>query len=60
MAVRPRGRPKVFDGPLVTVKLPALTHNQVNALAKIRGQSRSQVVRDALAEAMRREWGPGQ
>lgn len=51
------GRPKLLHGPLVTVKFSALTHAHIQATAKVKGQSVSQVVRDCLAEAMGREWG---
>jgi hypothetical protein len=57
---RPRGRPREFHGPIINVKLPALTHIQASALAKVKGQTLSQVVRESLTEAMAREWGTGQ
>jgi hypothetical protein len=54
---RPVGRPKTLHGPIVTVKLPAIVSIQVNALAKVKEQSVSQVIRSAVTDAMKKEWG---
>lgn len=54
---RPVGRPKVLHGPNVNVKLPAHTAIQVNYLAKVKGQTLSQVVRDCLSETLEKKLG---
>jgi len=54
---RPQGRPKELYGPLVTVRLNALTHVQLQAKAMEKGQTMSRVIRDCLAQEMAREWG---
>jgi hypothetical protein len=51
-----RGRPKELHGPLVVAKVPAITAVQIEALAKVKGQSKSEVVRNCLTSAMEREW----
>jgi len=53
---RPVGRPKVLHGPNINVKLPTITAVQINALAKVKGQTTSHVVRECLTEAMAKEW----
>lgn len=55
------GRPRQFVcGPKIIIQLPALTHVHLQATAKARGQSMSQVVRDCLAREMEQEWGAGE
>jgi hypothetical protein len=54
-----RGRPKELHGPLIVAKVPAITAVQIEALAKVRGQSKREVVRNCLTEAMNKEWRAG-
>lgn len=53
---RPRGRPKQLYGPIVNVKLNAMTHVHLSAIAILRGQTLSQVIRKILNKAMKQEW----
>lgn len=55
---KPVGRPREFIGPRATmiVHVPALVHAQVSATAKARGQTMSQVIRECVAQEMKREW----
>ena len=55
---RPVGRPKESHGPkkMMIVHVPALMHAQVQATAKGRGVTMSQVIRDVLAREWAMEW----
>jgi len=56
MKQRRVGRPREIHGPLVNARVPALVDVQIKATAKIKGQSRAQVIRECLVEGMKREW----
>lgn len=55
---RKQGRPRELYGPLITVKLNALTHIHLQAMAKEKGKTMSQTVRDTLRDAIEKDWGP--